>query len=119
MIAGIGIDLCELLRIEKLIDNESFIKRILTNKEQEQLAKLPAKKRKIEFLAGRFACKEAYSKALGTGISLDVSFQDLEILNLPNGAPYFNKTPRKDLKTHVSITHTDQTAMAFVVLECN
>ena len=118
MIAGIGTDICDLARFQKLVEQETFIKRVLTRNEQQKLASLPAKTRQVEFLAGRFACKEAFSKALGTGISQDVSFQDLEILNDNRGAPYFAKAPQSDkYQIHVSISHTNQMAIAFVVLE--
>jgi len=73
---------------------------------------LKTEKRKIEYLAGRFAAKEAFVKALGTGIG-EVSFQDIEILS-SGGKPVCNY---KDFKCHVTISHTDEYAVAFVLLE--
>jgi holo-[acyl-carrier protein] synthase len=68
MIQGIGIDAVDLARIKKLIqDKPKFISRILTPNEQMLFDNLPLK-RQIEFLGGRYACKEAFSKAWGTGI---------------------------------------------------
>ena len=68
MIMGIGIDAVELYRIEDIIkNNPKFISRVLTSRELEIFETLKIK-RQTEFLGGRFACKEAFSKAYGTGI---------------------------------------------------
>ncbi len=71
--------------------------------------------RKIEFLAGRFAAKEAYAKANGTGIREGCEFHQIEILNDELGKPilYFN---RHDVKGFVSITHSKDYAAAQVLL---
>lgn len=115
LIQGIGIDLVELPRIEKIIlEKPSFVKRVLTPNEATIFASLSAR-RKIEFLGGRFACKEAYSKALGTGIG-STSFQDIEVLNNDLGAPYVAQSTY-DGPIFVSITHTENTAMAQIILE--
>lgn len=118
MIKGIGIDAVELPRIARIIEEKpSFAKRVLTEHEHTYFDSLP-KHRKIEFLGGRFACKEAFSKAFGTGIG-KVTCQDLEILTTENGAPVFTKAPWPLEAVHVSITHTDTTAFAQVLLEQN
>ncbi|MGX7245901.1 holo-ACP synthase [Enterococcus quebecensis] len=115
MIKGIGIDMVELSRIEKIIINKSsFIKRVLTDKEYAIFQNLPHK-RQVEFLAGRFACKEAFSKAWGTGIG-NVGLQDVEILKEDSGAPTVTKSPH-DGKVFVSISHTDTFAVAQIILE--
>lgn len=115
MIKGIGIDAVDLARIEKIIQQKShFVDRILTAEEMELYQQL-SRKRQIEFLAGRYACKEAFSKAWGTGIG-QVTFQELAILTDEKGAPVFTKSPF-DGKVFVSITHTDAIAMAQVILE--
>lgn len=115
MIAGIGIDIIELERVRKIsAEKSSFVKRVLTEKEQEQFFHL-SDKRQVEFLAGRFACKEAFSKALGTGIG-PISMQDIEVLSAENGAPYVSKAPFEG-KIFVSISHTDTTAVAQIILE--
>ena len=68
MIKGIGIDAVELPRIAKIIkEKQNFIDRVLTPNEIEQFQILPFH-RQVEFLGGRYACKEAFSKAWGTGI---------------------------------------------------
>lgn len=115
MIQGIGIDMVELSRIDKIIiSNSSFIQRVLTEEEYGVFLGL-SHKRQVEFLAGRFACKEAFSKALGTGIG-PVGLQDIEILNDLNGAPRVTKSPYQG-HVFVSISHTDQHAVAQIILE--
>ncbi len=102
MIKGIGIDMVELSRIEKIITRKSsFVNRVLTENEQA--------------LAGRFACKEAFSKAWGTGIGA-VGLQDIEILKEKNGAPKVTKSPH-DGQVFVSISHTETSAVAQIILE--
>lgn len=115
MIQGIGIDIVELKRMERNVTQPRFIARVLTPKEQAQLENFPSEKRKLEYLAGRFACKEAYAKALGTGFT-GVSFQELEILNDEKGAPQFTKHPFSG-HAWVSLSHSDQWAVAQVILE--
>ncbi|MBP1046809.1 holo-ACP synthase [Enterococcus sp. BWM-S5] len=115
MIKGIGIDIVELSRIEKIIQNRSsFVKRVLTENELEIFNQLSLR-RQIEFLGGRFCCKEAFSKAWGTGIS-GVGFQEIEILRDENGAPVVTKSPHPG-KVFVSISHTDTLAIAQITLE--
>lgn len=116
MIVGIGIDMVELSRIEQIVLGKvTFLRRILTPKEYELYEAL-SHKRKIEFVAGRFACKEAFSKAFGTGIG-KVGFQDIEILKQENGAPIVTNSPHSG-KVFVSISHTDSYAVAQIIL-CN
>ncbi|OZM55767.1 holo-ACP synthase [Lottiidibacillus patelloidae] len=115
MIIGTGIDIVEIQRIAKLMTNEKFIKRVLTEREQAKLTTL-SEKRKIEFLAGRFAAKEAYAKALGTGIGKELSFQDVEIVNDSLGKP-FVQVENKNFKAHVSISHSHDYAIAQIILE--
>lgn len=117
MIKNIGIDNIELSRIEKAYTrNERFAARILTISELEIFEKYSGQ-RKIEYLAGRWAAKEAFSKAWGSGIG-EISFQDLEILNDEQGAPYFSKSPFNGLgNVFVSISHSNLEAIAFIILE--
>lgn len=116
MIKGIGIDLIELDRVAKQIHQDAFINRVLTEKERKQFDML-SDKRKLEFLAGRFSAKEAYAKACGTGIGKSVSFQDLTIINDSLGRPLLEDRTASGDTVHVSITHTDHTAAAFVIIE--
>ncbi|MCE7794141.1 holo-ACP synthase [Salipaludibacillus sp. CUR1] len=119
MIQGIGLDVVSLDRIARAYTNNAgFADRILTGKEKD-LFKSFSDKRKIEFLAGRFAAKEAYAKALGCGIGKDVSFQDIEILSNEKGKPELVnlKDNKKPMVIHLSITHTNEYAAAQVVIE--
>lgn len=115
MIKGIGIDLVELDRIKNTYErNPRFSQRILTEKEQVQFETL-SEKRKIEFLAGRFAAKEAYAKANGTGIGRELSFQDIEIATDEAGKPYIVKPKMHGV--HLSISHSREYAVAQVIIE--
>lgn len=115
MIKGIGIDAVELARIVKIIQEKpKFIDRVLTPNEIAQFRKLPFH-RQVEFLGGRYACKEAFSKAWGTGIG-KVTFQEIEILKNDAGQPVVTKSPYSG-KAWVSITHTDEIAYAQIILE--
>ncbi|ASA97355.1 MULTISPECIES: holo-ACP synthase [Anoxybacillus] len=116
MIVGIGIDIVELSRIAHLLERQpKFIERVLTENERMRFFELSSK-RKIEFVAGRFAAKEAYAKALGTGIGTHVSFRDIEINNDENGKPYII-SPSIDERVHVSISHSEHYAVAQVIIE--
>ncbi|ANB56947.1 holo-[acyl-carrier-protein] synthase [Anoxybacillus sp. B7M1] len=116
MIAGIGIDIVELDRIQKLIEqNEKFVQRILTKKEKAIFDSL-SNERKVEFLAGRFAAKEAYAKAMGTGIGKNVSFQDVAFINNEKGKPEAVVTLEGHY-IHVSISHSRDYAVAQVIIE--
>ncbi len=115
MIIGIGLDLIEIDRIDKLRDRtDRFPRRILTDAELDRYQSLP-EKRQTEFLAGRFAAKEAFSKAVGTGIGKELSFHDIEILTDAKGKPHIFKSSYG--KVHLSITHTKTYAAAQVVIE--
>ncbi|KGL39600.1 holo-ACP synthase [Listeria newyorkensis] len=117
MIKGVGLDMIDLDRVEKVLEhNPRFVERILTDEEQKLLAKYSGS-RKVEFLAGRFSAKEAYAKANGTGFGKDLSFTDVEILTLPNGRPILTKPKRLDEQVFVSITHTGRSAAAQVIIE--
>lgn len=108
MIQGIGCDLVDLNRID--IHNEIFIKHILSPKEYAYFESLSSEKRKREYLGGRFACKEAYLKAIGTGIG-GKPFKEIEILNDDTGKPYIN-----DDRALVTLSHEREMVMAFVVI---
>ena len=114
MIKGIGIDAVDLVRIKEIIEKKPrFAARVLTPDELAIFQQLPPK-RQVEFLAGRYACKEAFAKAWGTGIG-KVTFQELEILNDELGAPYVSQSPHQG-QVFVSITHTDTVAVAQILL---
>jgi holo-[acyl-carrier protein] synthase len=113
MIKGIGIDIVEIERLLKIEHLERFIDRVLAHPEQDIYYSFQNHARRYQFLAGRFAAKEAYSKAIGTGIG-ELRFTDIVILNDTQGKPYINI---EDKTIHLSISHSDQYAVASVVIE--
>ncbi|WP_161979561.1 holo-ACP synthase [Streptococcus sp. S784/96/1] len=115
MIYGHGIDLQDISAIQRAYDKrQSFAHKILTEKELELFQTLKAP-RTYEFLAGRWAAKEAFSKALGTGL-VDLSFQDIEIMKDSKGAPIVTVSPFEG-KVHLSISHSGSFVQASVILE--
>ncbi|MDF0727680.1 holo-ACP synthase [Cytobacillus sp. S13-E01] len=117
MIIGIGIDIIELKRIEDILHKQpKFIDRILTESEKVSFIVL-SENRKIEFLAGRFAAKEAFSKAVGTGIGKELSFLDIEIKPNESGKPSIIKPLKEKESIHLSISHSKAYAVAQVIIE--
>lgn len=115
MIYGHGIDLQDISAIQRAYDKkQSFAQKILTEKELELFERLKDP-RNVAFLAGRWAAKEAFSKALGTGF-VSLSFQDIEILKDEKGAPRVTKAPY-DGRIHLSISHSGNFVQASVILE--
>ena len=123
VIIGTGIDITEIGRIAKLLERqgEAMWARILAPEERRTFSN---KKRQAEYLAGRFAAKEAASKAFGTGIG-KVALHDLVVTNDELGAPVLTlrgyaaelAAERGVARVHVSISHSDQYAIAQVILE--
>ena len=117
MIKGIGIDIVELDRIEaSLAKGDRFINRILTQKEKERFFELKNHRRQIEFVAGRFAAKEACAKALGTGIG-SLSFQHIQVLNQETGAPMIKVAGYENDTFLLSISHSKDYAIAQVLVQ--
>jgi holo-[acyl-carrier protein] synthase len=119
MVKGIGVDIIEIKRIKRIIEQfgDKFFERILTEKE---IAYCKSFSKPHLHFAGRFAAKEAYSKSIGTGISKDFGWRDIEILNDGRGKPYIVHTKENEysnLKFYVSISHTDDYACAAVTCE--
>lgn len=110
MIVGVGTDIVEVSRVSL---TKAFIERILTPEEQTHLEKISQDARKLEFLAGRFAAKEALMKALGTGIGQS-SFQDFNIVPTSSGQP---QCELPGMNVFLSISHDGGFALAFAVLE--
>ncbi|KUP04528.1 4'-phosphopantetheinyl transferase [Bacillus coahuilensis m2-6] len=116
MIEGIGVDIIELRRIDRLRKKQTrFAERILTERELEIFNDL-SDRRQTEFLAGRFAVKEAFSKAKGTGIGKDLSFTDIEVLRAETGQPTITLPLDYQSSSFVSISHSEDYAVAQVVL---
>ena len=117
MIFGHGIDLQEISAVKKAYDrNPRFAKKVLTAKEWERFESLSGN-RQMSFLAGRWAGKEAFSKAWGTGIGA-VGFKDIEILNNDKGAPVVTQSPFEG-NVFISISHSGDFVQASVILEKN
>jgi holo-[acyl-carrier protein] synthase len=127
MIVGVGIDLLEIDRIKKLLGQthgERFVARVLTPEERELAAERRGA-RLAEFVAGRFAAKEAVVKAIGCGLGRAVGFQDIRILPDASGKPECSLTPeawerlgrRQPLQIHLSISHSSTMAGAYAVAE--
>jgi holo-[acyl-carrier protein] synthase len=125
MIVGSGIDLCEVKRIEAAITRfgDRFIRRIYTAREIAYVER--RKSGKYQRFAARFAAKEAAMKAIGTGWRRGVRWVDFEVWNEPSGKPtlvFHGKGKEFADKLGVrnvalSLTHTAEQGMAFLVLE--
>ncbi|MFD1851844.1 holo-ACP synthase [Oceanobacillus bengalensis] len=117
MIKGIGIDIIELERIEVSVRSSAKLAgRILTENEKKIYDNLKSESRKVEFLAGRFAAKEAIAKAFGTGIG-KLSFKHMEVLPDTNGAPEAKVKNYEESRIFISITHSRDYAVAQAVIE--
>ncbi len=124
MIAGIGIDLVDKSRIDRLLDKygEQFVRRVLNGAEMEQFSDST---RKSWFVANRFAAKEAISKALGTGLRYPVTLLSIGVISNEHGRPefFFSDALQTYLRSrriegaHLSITHENELVCAMVVLE--
>lgn len=123
MIFGIGVDIIEVKRVKKQLDeNNGFKEKIFSEKE---IKYCDAKKNKEENYAARFAAKEAFFKALGTGWRFGLEFKEIEILGDELGKPeikLYGKTrefvKENNLKNfHVSVSHLKEIATAFVIIE--
>ena len=90
-IVGIGVDIIENKRIKNSLKNLKFQKRIYSAKE---LAQFSLSKNKVGFFSKRFAAKEAFAKALGTGFRGNLNFKDIEIVNDKKGKPYYLKSKK-------------------------
>ena len=92
-ILGIGVDLVKNQRIKLLIKKNNFIKRTFSKNEIDHFKKY---RNNDNYYSKRFAAKESFSKAFGTGIRNDLNFKDIEILNNKLGKPYFLKNKKID-----------------------
>lgn len=123
MIHGIGTDLVEVARVERLLQRfgERFVQRVLSNSEQADFRRSP---RPAAFLARRFAAKEAAAKALGTGIRGAFAMHAIEVSNRENGAPELRFTgvaaraarERGVGRALVSLSDERSYALAYVLL---
>ncbi len=128
MIIGIGSDLCNIERIQASLDRfgARFLNRVFTDVERAKAERRPLTM--AGTLAKRFAAKEAFSKAVGTGFKRGVFMKDIGVVNLPSGAPTLHLTGgarvRLDalapaghsIEVHLTITDDHPWAQAFVIL---
>ena len=123
-IFGVGTDIVSIERIKNSLKNRNFIKRIFNEKEILKCNKI---KNKINCYAKRYAAKEAFSKALGTGISNGINFNEIVVLNKKSGKPYINiigqtkkalnkKLKGKKSKISLSLSDEKKYAVAFVTI---
>ena len=124
-ILGIGVDIIDNKRIKKSIKNNKFKNRIYSSKELKLSEKT---KNKVAFFSKRFAAKEAFSKALGTGFSSNLNFKDIEITNDKKGMPRYvdnkkiikivqKKYKIKKFNSFLSISDEKDYSTAFTIIQ--
>ena len=124
-IIGNGVDIIKNSRINSSLKIKGFLNRIFTKNEIGQGEKL---KNKINFYAKRFAAKEAFVKAIGTGFRSNINFIDIEIKNYRNGKPYIllsnklnnflkKKFKLQKYKIFLSLSDEKDYSIAFVVID--
>ena len=124
-ILGIGVDIIENKRIKNSIKNSKFKKRIYSSKELTQSI---LSKNKVGYFSKRFAAKEAFAKALGTGFRGNLNFNDIEIVNDNMGKPYYLKTKKisqiiqmrfkiKKFNCFLSISDEKNYSTAFTIIQ--
>ncbi len=123
-IFGIGTDIVKVSRVKKFVKKKTFITRLFN---KQEVLKCKKTKNPSNCFAKRFAAKEAFSKALGTGISKGINFNEIVVLNEKNGKPFIkllNKTKKnvekkfkkKKFKISLSLTDEEKYAVAFVTI---
>ena len=123
-IFGVGTDIVKTNRIQKLMKRKNIIERLFNKKE---ITKCKRIKKMANCFAKRFAAKEAFSKALGTGISKGINLNEIVILNEKNGKPFIKllkktkervdkRFKKKKFKISLSLTDEDNYAVAFVTI---
>ena len=124
-ILGIGVDIIENKRIKSSIRNHKFKDRIYSPKELKQSI---LSKDKVKYFSKRFAAKEAFAKALGTGFRNNLNFKDIEIINDKLGKPYYAKTKKitklikkefkvKSFSCFLSISDENNYSTAFTIIQ--
>ena len=124
-ILGIGVDIIENKRIKSSIRNHKFKDRIYSPKELKQSI---LSKDKVKYFSKRFAAKESFAKALGTGFRNNLNFKDIEIINDKLGKPYYAKTKKitklikkefkvKSFNCFLSISDENNYSTAFTIIQ--
>lgn len=125
MIYGIGTDIVKIARIKELYENydEKFVNKILSEKELDIFHGFPLKRRRIAYLTKRFAAKEAFVKALGTGFRDDINFASISVYNNKLGRPNLELKENiksylpKNSKYYISLSDEEDLVMAVVIIE--
>ena len=119
MIIGIGNDIIKTSRIKALLvkNKRRFLHRIFTPKEIFLTESFSNIDRLSSYVAKRFAAKESFAKAFGTGIGAKLSFQDIEIFKTFAGKPYIEFNQNNDYNIHLSMADETCYAQAFVIIE--
>ena len=123
-IFGVGTDIVKTNRIKKLLRRKNILEKLFN---KEEITKCKRIKKTTNCFAKRFAAKEAFSKALGTGISKGINFNQIVVLNEKNGKPFIKlientkknvekKLKKKNYKISLSLTDEDEYAVAFVTI---
>ena len=122
MILGVGIDIVEIKEIDESIQSEAFTRKVFTSPEKQSVERY---RNRAEHLAGKFAVKEAFMKAIGAGIRQEIWFTQIEVLNDESGKPQVQVKGEAEKRLeelgaeriHVSISHSGGMAVAVVILE--
>jgi holo-[acyl-carrier protein] synthase len=128
MIYGIGTDICDIRRLRATLERrgDRFAEKVLGEREIEvyRARRARVEARGISYLATRFSAKEAFSKAIGLGIHMPMTWRACEILNLPSGQPVIRLNgaladwfAERGLSAHVTVTDETDYAASFVVVE--
>lgn len=128
MIVGVGTDVCDVRRIRATLERrgERFAERVLGPHELQvfRARRSRAEPRGVAYLATRFSAKEAFSKAIGLGIRMPMTWRGCEILNEPSGKPYVQLNgalaewfSARRWRAHVTVTDETDYAASFVVVE--
>jgi holo-[acyl-carrier protein] synthase len=128
MIYGIGTDICDLRRLRATLARrgDRFAEKVLGEREIEvfRARRARVEARGVAYLATRFSAKEAFSKAIGLGIHMPMTWRACEILNLPGGQPVIRLNgaladwfAERGLAAHVTVTDETDYAASFVVVE--
>ena len=128
MIHGIGTDICDIRRLRATLARrgDRFAEKVLGPEELRvfQARRTRVEARGVAYLATRFSAKEAFSKAIGRGMHMPMTWRACEILNLPSGAPVIRLNgalaewfAQQGLRAHVTVTDETDYAASFVVVE--
>ena len=128
MIYGIGTDICDIRRLRVTLERrgDRFAEKVLGEREIEvyRARRARVEARGVSYLATRFSAKEAFSKAIGLGIHMPMTWRACEIVNLPSGQPVIRLNgaladwfAERGLSAHVTVTDETDYAASFVVVE--